>query len=615
MELNSEKIIFLGTDTNENIFEKTDDKVVTIELEKEKKLKEKGIDVISFHRHAQNPRRWSEILQSAEKWWESWSEERIYEEKNIKQILQHTDTSLWWFVHTILWEKKNGVFDTIYQIETLISLIEESNPKTIEVYGKFEFPIIDMLNSLKEKYDFTVLDHCKKTSQIQTNNIITKRRIGLLLRLAILKTVHIFAKKKNGTITIISWNGGTIMKTEKGKKIASDSYFIGLEKFFEKNIEKINFISLNRNLTEKKFTEFLKLLKLTLNAQFETWIIYYTLKGFKNAYHVYKNFKKLFSKMENDLDFINSMKYKDVNLYPFLSHLFQGHLSVLLGFSILEIEAVKNYLKKNNPKVIFTIDGFAVVGGALNYVCNKKKIRVITPQLGMIPVENSINSAFIIKKDFDTRLLPEFFVWGPHFYDLVKNMGYPSTKIKQNGFWRTDTEIISNDSSNYILYISGANQENLQYLQSIEEEIFTIRQIYKIVPKGFKLIVKIHPSLNDEIYFNLLNDLENLDLIGNKQVINVNTLINNSKIIIGKVTTLLIQSMILNKPIIIVNFAGRINFLGFKDIPFATDINEFKKIMDEILNGRLKNQYKINDYCNPVGEKAINNLIKELINS
>ena len=73
--------------------------------------------------------------------------------------------------------------------------------------------------------------------------------------------------------------------------------------------------------------------------------------------------------------------------------------------------------------------------------------------------------------------------------------------------------------------------------------------------------------------------------------------------------------MILNKPIIIVNFAGRINFLGFKDIPFATDINEFKKIMDEILNGRLKNQYKINDYCNHVGEKAIINLIKELMNS
>ncbi len=192
-------MLILGTGVDVNSIEKINEKmVVTFELEIEKDLRERKINAIYFHRQAQSEKVWNEIRKTAKNWWNSWPNKPLYEGKSILEILRFEDTSLWWFVRNILWENKNGVFDTIYQIETLMSLLENFNPKKIEIHGRFNFSIIEMLNSLKKKYDFKIsyndslsLQNDKHhSSTFQKGNILTKKRIEFLLKLIILKIIQ-----------------------------------------------------------------------------------------------------------------------------------------------------------------------------------------------------------------------------------------------------------------------------------------------------------------------------------------------------------------------------------------------------------------------------------------
>jgi len=609
------KMIILGNNIESSFFQTIENEtVITFELEVENRLINKKINAIYFHRQAQNQNTWKEILKSAMMWLESWPNLPIYEGKSMIEILRFEDTSIWWFIYDILWEYKNGIFDTIYQLETLISLLNENNPQIIEIHGRFEFKIIEMLHSLKDRYNFKIYDHTENSKpNIRNGKVITTGRINFLLRLSLVKFIHLFTKKKCGQIAIFSIHGGVINKTEKGEKIVADQYFVGLEEIIEKNRKIINFISLNKNLASKNFSEFFELLCNTAKGEFEPWIVYYSLNGFRKAYKISNDFRKKFSEIEKDADFIKSMNIKNVNIYPFVRHLFTGNLSLIVGFTHLEIDAAKRFFAKNDPKLVFTTDGFGAAGRALNYVSNMNKTRSLTPQLGIIAAEFPVNTAFLIRKGYDLKLVPEVLVWGKYFRELIELKGYPQKSIKQVGFWKTDTKKHDEKSGNYIFYIAGANTAKLEYVLSIDEEIYTIRRIHEILPKGIKLLVKLHPSLDDKPY-QTLNELENLIIIGNKNPIDVNKLVRNSKIVVGKASTVIIQAMIMKKPIIAVNFAGDVDFLGFKGIPFVKNIEEFVDIMNKYLEKNAEIHYDIKEFCDPIGKDSISLVESELMN-
>ena len=615
MKLNTlTEILFLGTDTDIESIEQIDKKIiVTFEIEKEKILNETGIKTIYFHRQAQNEKTWNEIGKTAKNWLNTWPNKTLNEGKSILEILKFEDTSLWWFVYDVLWESKNGIFDTIYQIETLISLLDKFNPQIVNIQGKFEFPIVKMLYSLQKKYSFEISDQSNfEVTILQNAGIISRKRVDFLLKLLILKFIHLFAKKKKASIAFFSIEGGVINKTEKGDKIAADKYFVGLEEFIEKNRKIINFICLNKNLGSEKFN---KLCTNTLKGEYEPWVIYYSLKGIWNAYKKNKNFKKFLLEIENNSDFIESMTVKGINIFPFLREQIIGYLPLLIGFTHLELDAARQFLSKNDPQTVFSTDGFGVAGKALNYVCRKNGKRVLFPQLGIIPSEFMVNASFSISKGFDFRLLPEFLTWGKYFKELVEKRGYPQKLIKQVGFWITCTKNQIEKDEDYVFYIVGENQKKLKYILSVEEEIFTIRSIHNSLPRGIKLMVKLHPNHVEKPYLKTLGNLKNIILIGNNETVDVNDLVNRSKIVIGQSSTIIIQAIILDKPVITINFSGNVDFLGFKEIPFVTNIKDLTNIMNEIFQGKRQKKYKISDYCDPIGDKAVSNVINELMNS
>jgi len=163
------------------------------------------------------------------------------------------------------------------------------------------------------------------------------------------------------------------------------------------------------------------------------------------------------------------------------------------------------------------------------------------------------------------------------------------------------------------LYIAGANLRKLDYILSFEEEIFTINQILKILPKNLKLLVKLHPSLPIELYQKKLKNFDKLMLVGNEPGTKIIKLVKNAKVVVGKASTVLVQALILNKPVIVTNFASNVDFLGFEGIPFTTSLEGFSNILEGFVKGKIPVNNKIMDYCSPLGDKSVSLIIQEFI--
>lgn len=604
-----ENILFLGRNSkNITSYEKC--KVITFELEKEQNLKKENIDAVYFHRIAQSKIVWNKIMLRSKEWLENWNSKVIHDDKTIVDIFQYKDISLWWFIYEILWDSKNGIFETFYQFYTIKSLVEEQNPNKIQIEGDFDFPIDEMIYSLKDKFSFELSDH-SKISNISSERI-SKNRFNFLFQLLILKILKKFSPKKNSRLFIFSSKGGKMQKSNLEEKIALDPYFVGLEDFFTKNKKIINFISLNNAFSSKNFSEFLSSCKSMLKKEFVPWEINYSIIDLKNLLKNSNETKQLMLKIEKDRKFKKSFDIDGINFYQYLRNLFLEKLPNIVAFTKLELKATESFFSKNNPEILFTTNGFSPNGRALCYYSNLKGKKVLSPQLGIISPEFSINTSFQIFKGMDLRLIPKYLIWGNHFKEIIEKKGYPKELIKQVGFWKSSESHSSEIKDTYILYIGGANRTKLEYVLSIDEEIFTIKAIHDVLPKGIKLLVKLHPNFDDSPYKKLSN-LKNLVLIRHSELSDINDLVNNAKIVVGKASTLIIQAMIMMKPVISINLAGDVDFLGIKEIPFVKSIEELKDVIKQYTNGSLKINYKINSICEPIGEKSISLLETELM--
>ena len=72
-----------------------------------------------------------------------------------------------------------------------------------------------------------------------------------------------------------------------------------------------------------------------------------------------------------------------------------------------------------------------------------------------------------------------------------------------------------------------------------------------------------------------------------------------------------IQALILKKPAMLVNLVSKLNFLGLKDIPFATTVEDLSKNMELMLSKKFIKNFELNDYCYPLGRESIS-LITDL---
>lgn len=614
---NENRIIILGDETDLQSIPnlKKANIVITFELAKEKFLKEKNIPAIYFHRYAQSTDVWESIVSTSKRWLETWPKIPIYQGLSALEIFKYEDTSLWWFVFDTMWEVKNGIFDTIYQIMTFSLLIKKHKPDVLEIWGKFDFPIKHILASLSEKHNFKLESknyRLKPQPKSEFNKLSS--RLSFIVRLPLLKLASALSKSSECTIAIFQKHGTSSRKKEVNNvQIVYDHYLEGFEQYMIKNRNKILFIShnmprLSNNFLKDLINEFFRIIK----GEYKPWLCYYSffdLLEFKKEIGYYQ--KKVLV-LEKEPDFKKSMLLDGIDIYPFLKDIFRKNFPRILSYVKLNLKSSKRFLEQENPSVVFTTDGITPVGRTLCYTCNQNNVKIYTLQGGIISPQIPVNIGFFITEGFDVRLLPNLFVWGPFYDKLVRSRGYPSALIKKGGFWKNEESELKTSSQNYLLYLAVSNLNKLGYLHSFDEDIFTIKQIHDLIPKNLKLLVKVHPHVPIHIYSKSLKNLNRIILVGGENAPDVKRFIKDSIVVIGKDSTALIQALILDKPVIVCNFASGLDFIEIPDLPFVTTPEAFKENLLNLLNGKSLPRPNLTNYCDPLGKKSVLQITDEL---
>jgi len=591
--------------------------VITYNLSSEFQAKEEGIPAIFFHRYAQSKKVWKSFVKTATDWLENWPTKCIFKKKSIIDVFRFEDTSLWWFNNYSIWESKNGIFDTLYHLIAFSTMIEENRPKIVELWGDFDYPVFEILKLLSEKYDFEiktknynlkigVQDKFSESSQLQ---------FIFLMRFLLLKFASIFSRNNRKSIVFFLNHGHVAVKKNiEGDEIIIDHYLDGFEKYFIKNKDKIKLISnsiprLNSSFVKDLFSEFVK----TARGDYKPWLCYYFFSEFREWKKLVKYYKNIVLELEKDPSFKNSMVIDGINIYPLLSNSFRGTLPRALAFVRMELKVVRRFLDKERPDVVFTTDGLNPTGRAISFACKERGITSLSPQLGVMSTQKIVNTAFFIKEEFDKRVLPNYLVWGSFYENLIIDMGYPKSLIKKVGFWRLDkgNQEASNDDKN-VLYIAAANLNKLSYILSFDEEIVSIKKIYENIPEHLKLVVKLHPSQPYDLYFKTLRGLKRLIVVGGFGGPEITKIISGARVVVGKASTAIIQALIMEKPVILINFGSELNFLGIDDIPFVTTPKDFRKTIDLILTKNLELKHNLKNYCDPIGEKSLSLIFDEI---
>jgi len=257
-------------------------------------------------------------------------------------------------------------------------------------------------------------------------------------------------------------------------------------------------------------------------------------------------------------------------------------------------------------------DGLSLSIRALSYGSRFYDTKTITPQHGFPSPELLFNNYVMITEEFDKRLLPKHLLWGSFHEKVLKNIGFPKSSLKIVGFWRPLK--VNKDKVNlddYILYLTSSNLGRHRWVQSFEEEIFTIKEIIEKIPQDHNLVVKVHPAHPIKIYNESLKGIEKLVVLSGPHH-NTPQLINDAKVVVAKYGSALMESIILKKPVLLVNFASELNFQGFENIPFVTTPGSFGKVLRDVLDGKLKFDYKDSIYCHPFGQESVSLIREEL---
>lgn len=589
------KLLFLGSSTDYVNLNLQDTFVVTMNLSDELRLKKSSQDVILFSREGQSQENWKKVIEYCRIWLSNVSSPEF----------RIDNLSMWEFVYDELLETHGGIFDQIYHIKTVLSLIYKTKPQVVEIRGSFEFDLSKILETLSKKYQFEfvnnsiLIKHQKKEYRILANKIL------FLERFVAGKISLLFFRKKFDSSIILTHG----FYAKKITETISDIYVDELHESFIESGKKPLVISLNLPRIHKSvLRDILDDFGNIMRGR------YRPISGYLPSSYLIK--KRDLSNQQKELvrNFVKNACTKfavdDIEILPLLSDDVVDHIIRRTKDALINMEVCRKYVQKELPVRILNSEGNNLFGKALTLTCNENRIKIFAIQLGIISQELPANSSFFIPKNFNQDLIPEIFVWGRHYKNLLVGRGYPELRILEGGFHRSWRTKVNKDTGlgKYVLYVASANTNVGTFILTIDEEITSIKEMSKVVPKDTKIIVKLHPTLLSGPYVENLGE-SNIIIVDNDKYA-IEDLVAGSQVVIGKCSTLLLQSLLYGKNVLWINFGSTIDFCGLISNSIITSIESFKVHLSNLQTGDIGNLLR-EDLLSHTGELSRKTIVKE----
>jgi UDP-N-acetylglucosamine 2-epimerase len=251
-------------------------------------------------------------------------------------------------------------------------------------------------------------------------------------------------------------------------------------------------------------------------------------------------------------------------------------------------------IELENPDIIVSATDISICGKAEVLIAKKLGIPVIVSQHG----------AAIDCPYYQPTLADKFVVWGQETKEMLIRRGYDENKIFIAGSTKYDGIKIKEDipKGEYILVA-------LQMFSLKEQKEFLEAIVPALKDSGEKVCINLHPGQKKELVEEYLKkyNLE-AEIIPGQPSQGISYFIENCKLLITVCSTVAIDAILMNKPVITVNLTGKPDLLPYAKYHSAIGVykkDDVKKAIEKALHNP-KEKKKLLDGKNDFLKNYIN---------
>jgi len=269
-------------------------------------------------------------------WFKEWSDRKVFNGQNIKELLAFEDFSFWWFFDFYLYNHlKNG-------------LQGDMKERKKSSFKKAIAPAYIAFRTIIRKFYGHVFMNISRDGKTKTVMVLSHR---------------------------MNWR-----KSRKDMNKKEDQLFGGI--FENLKRQEIEVVAVDRNHVVG-----LKTLKEKKRFQKGLWgpvETYLKFSDIINAYKVNRTMKKRFNKYRNNEIYTNSFLMNEKNMFQYMKEIMEFAFSYIPMEAFIQIKAIENAIEKDQISLVILSHEYGVLGKAALIAGKKMQVPIIVMQHGII---------------------------------------------------------------------------------------------------------------------------------------------------------------------------------------------------------------------------------------
>ncbi len=542
-------------------------------------------------------------------WLKSWAHQKTIDGKNFKEYLMMDEVSWWWFMEHWLYSSYaymdpiKGVIAEVFKVKKIIETEKPEKIVFVQDNSLFSRALSCIVKNLGiEHYS---INKRKKISlnlknplirQFLRQSFFVRKRIGHFYKNHLKerdegKETSEFQKK---ILAVAVYNWTRIIDLENGRIKKGNPYITTITDQLKKNSE------VNIKYVDIPYAHLIGIStlkeKIESNDRYDLIEFYYNRNVKKRFLRTYADLAKRWAYAKKNDAFRNSFIFAGINLWELVEPQFSCYFNTRLEAHARDFELIKEMIDFENPELVVYSSDIDEFGRMLFYFCRQKNIPTIAIQHGTLPktIPLFIYKKFELKGYTAPPMPTKLVLYGEYYNDFIKKIGnYPKEGIVVCGNPRYDYYKIMKETHIREEFFREFNLDKekrtimlltqpLPSEKEREEIIDGVCKAVKEIPNS-QLIIKLHPAETSDIMHRRIvrqNNINNCYITKNVDNFKILYI---SDVLIGPVSTLDYEAMLLEKPVIVLNLTKR-----FEEIPFVKEGSAIGVYEKEKISGALK---------------------------
>ena len=544
----------------------------------------------------------NDITEEGINWFKSWSNAKIRDNKNIKELLVYEGISVWWLVNTWLFSS-TFFYDSIASVLRHIAIIERilavENPDMVCCFNDGELPYRVIRQVCQSKnIPVTVISKPPLSKRCLTNISMSLLIYGKWMRNILRKTCWQFLslnyhrRKKSGgskgKVLIFSGDNWTkVYNLTSGKSGIGDLYFNSVSEILTGKgyeVTQLSYPTLQFRLQISS----LRTGKRQQNIDYKPFEHYLGLRIILRAMRGVKRLRKQMAFL-NSKEFRDSLSFHDIPVYNLIKDKLSFAFSKFMTEMITAVEMSREMINKEKPGVIIEA-GESPYDRALIATGRLSGIPVIGYQHGVMHPANMFYNNDTCDISPNSRVAAPYCpiaskstVDGQYAKDiLVERAKYVEQDVVVTGQPRYDIlvraeEVFDKDrifqkfnlshAKKLIVWTTNPHEGNQE---EYEREAYSVYEALKRLGKEVQLITKLHPGeLGAHLHYRVAR------LVGVEPIVteySIYKLLYACDLIITLASTTAIEAAILGKPIIVMNLSNESDYIPYVEEAIALGV-------------------------------------------